>query len=262
MGRLLSTSLISLPHLACAGDNATTIETKGSYTTVLVKQIGYSNVATVYCGLSGGTYTTHTCTRAAINISSTGYGNTAKAFSQWSNHSDNVFTVTQNGNNNYGYADLDDDENQGIVIQTGDSNHGEILMAGDNNVYKITQTGDSKYAKMYAFGDNADSTVVQSGTGQQNAYIYNANAADNNSSTVTQSGSGNHDADIFWYSDADDGTAVITQSGSGNHTARLKFWTDDYNVQVTQGGASNKSFVATYNCVSNCTKSVTITQYD
>ena len=161
MGRLLSISLISLPFLAFAGDNATTIETKGSYTTVLVKQIGYSNVATVYCGLSGGTYTTHTCTRAAINISSTGYGNTAKAFSQWSNHSDNVFTVTQNGNNNYGYADLDDDENQGIVIQTGDSNHGEILMAGDNNVYKITQTGDSKYAKSYAFGDNADITVVQ-----------------------------------------------------------------------------------------------------
>ena len=135
-------------------------------------------------------------------------------------------------------------------------------MAGDDNVYTISQTGNSKYAKMYAFGDNADSTITQSGTGQHNAYIYNANYADNNSSTITQSGSGDHDADIWWYSDADNGIASITQSGSGNHTARLNFYNDDWNVSVTQSGATNKSFTATYNCITNCTKTLTVTQSD
>ena len=260
MVRLLLISLISFPLIA--GNNAMSVQHKGSNTEINIKQVGYTNNATVFCGLSGGAYSTHTCTRAVININTTGSGNTAKAYSQWSNHTDNVFTITQNGNNNYGYLDLDKDDNTGIITQNGNSNTGIVLMAGDDNTYTISQTGNSKYAKMYAFGDDADSTITQSGTGAHNAYIYNYNYADNNSSTITQSGSGDHDADIFWYSDADNGVASITQSGSGDHTARLNFYRDNYNVGVTQSGANDKSFTATYNCVSNCTKTLTITQYD
>lgn len=262
MVRSLLISLISFSCIISSGDNTTNVHTKGSNSNIYVKQVGYTNVATVYCGLSQGNYSTHTCTRADIDIVSTGDNNEAKAFSQWSNHSDNTFTITQTGDGNLGYLDLDNDDNTGTITQIGDNNHGEVLMAGDDNVYTISQTGNSKYAKMYAFGDNADSTITQSGTGQHNAYIYNANYADNNSSTITQSGSGDHDADIWWYSDADDGIASITQSGSGNHTARLNFYNDDWNVGVTQSGATNKSFTATYNCITNCTKTLTITQYD
>ena len=136
-------------------------------------------------------YSTHTCTRATININTTGHGNTARAYSQWSNHEDNVFTITQTGDSNFAYLDLDKDDNVGVITQNGNSNHGEVLMAGDDNAYTISQTGNSKYAKMYAFGDDADSTVG-----------------------------------------------------------------------VTQSGANDKSFTATYNCVSSCTKTLTITQYD
>jgi len=213
MVRSLLISLISFSCIISSGDNTTNVHTKGSYSDIYVKQVGYTNVATVYCGLSQGNYSTHTCTRADIDIVSTGDNNEAKAFSQWSNHSDNTFTITQTGDGNLGYLDLDNDDNTGTITQIGDNNHGEVLMAGDDNVYTISQTGNSKYAKMYAFGDNADSTITQSGTGQHNAYIYNANYADNNSSTITQSGSGDHDADIWWYSDADNGIASITQSG-------------------------------------------------
>ena len=258
--KYLLITLLSLPLVA--GNNAITVQHKGNDSVINIKQVGYTNNATVYCGLSAGIYSTHTCTRAVINLNTTGHGNTTKAYSQWSNHEDNVFTITQTGDNNYGYLDLDKDDNTAILTQNGNSNTGIVLMAGDDNTYTISQTGNSKYAKMYAFGDDADSTITQSGSGAHNAYIYNYNYADNNSSTITQSGSGAHDADIFWYSDADDGVASITQSGSGDHTARLNFYNDDWNVGVTQSGANDKSFTATYNCVSNCTKTLTITQYD
>ena len=111
MVRLLLISLISLPLVA--GNNAINIQHKGNNSVINVKQVGYTNNATVFCGLSGGVYSTHTCTRAVINLNTTGHGNTAKAYSQWSNHTDNVFTITQNGDNNYGYLDLDKDDNTG-----------------------------------------------------------------------------------------------------------------------------------------------------
>jgi len=122
MVRLLLISLISLPLVA--GNNAINIQHKGTSSVINVKQVGYTNNATVYCGLSSGIYSTHTCTRAVINLTSTGHGNTAKAYSQWSNHTDNVFTITQKGHNNYGYLDLDNDDNTGVITQNGNSNNG------------------------------------------------------------------------------------------------------------------------------------------
>jgi len=40
----------------------------------------------------------------------------------------------------------------------------------------------------------------------------------------------------------------------------MKFYTDDYDVTVVQKGTTNKSYSATFNCSSNCTKTITITQ--
>ena len=40
----------------------------------------------------------------------------------------------------------------------------------------------------------------------------------------------------------------------------MKFYTDDYNLNVTQSGTNNQSYTATFNCTSNCTKTITITQ--
>ena len=76
MVRLLLISLISFPLIA--GNNAMSVQHKGSNTEINIKQVGYTNNATVFCGLSGGAYSTHTCTRAVININTTGSGNTAK----------------------------------------------------------------------------------------------------------------------------------------------------------------------------------------
>ena len=84
--------------------------------------------------------------------------------------------------------------------------------------------------------------------------------SDNNSATVTQYGTGNKDADIFFYADADNSTVNLTQYGTGSHAANMKFYTDDYTVDVTQLGATNQSYTATFNCTSGCTKTITITQ--
>ena len=40
----------------------------------------------------------------------------------------------------------------------------------------------------------------------------------------------------------------------------MKFYTDNYDVTVTQKGATNQSYTATFNCTSGCTKTITITQ--
>ena len=58
MVRLLLLSLISLPLVA--GNNAINIQHKGNNSVINVKQVGYTNNATVFCGLSGGVYSTHT----------------------------------------------------------------------------------------------------------------------------------------------------------------------------------------------------------
>ena len=43
---------------------------------------------------------------------------------------------------------------------------------------------------------------------------------------------------------------------------KLNFYTDDYNVDATQSGATNKSITVNYNCSTNCNKTVTINQGD
>ena len=40
----------------------------------------------------------------------------------------------------------------------------------------------------------------------------------------------------------------------------MKFYTTGYDVGVTQSGATNQSYTATFNCTSECTKTITITQ--
>ena len=70
----------------------------------------------------------------------------------------------------------------------------------------------------------------------------------NNASGATASVSGTN-------SDVD-----LTQTGAGAHVANMKFYTDNYNVNVTQQGSTNQSYSATFNCTSGCTKTITITQ--
>ncbi|HBY85242.1 MAG TPA: hypothetical protein DEO86_05140, partial [Colwellia sp.] len=64
----------------------------------------------------------------------------------------------------------------------------------------------------------------------------------------------------FWYNDADNSQVVLTQQGNGSHTANMKFYTDDYNVNVIQRGVNNQAYSVTFNCISNCTKTISITQ--
>jgi len=236
--RSLLISLISFFCLSLyAGDNSTEIRTKGSSTVIYIDQIGASNVARVWCGLSEGNYTTHKCKNATIDIDQNGTGNTARAYSQVANHTGNEYKIDQDGNDNFGYIDADDDSNDMDIIQDGNNNDAEIYMQGDDNVYKITQTGDDKEGEIRAFGDDSEFTITQSGSGEHYAKIYASGSADNN------------DADI-------------TQTGSGDHYMRLNFYTDDYNVNATQSGTTNKSITATYNCSNNCNKTITINQND
>jgi len=234
--RSLLISLISFFCLSLyAGDNATEVRIKGSSTVIYIDQIGTSNVTRVWCGLSEGTYTTHNCSNATIDIDQNGIGNTARAYSQVANHTGNEYKIEQDGNDNFGYIDADDDSNDMDIIQNGNNNDAEIYMQGDNNNYKITQTGNDKEGEIRAFGDSSEFNITQSGSGEHYAKIYASGAADNN------------DADI-------------TQTGSGDHYMRLNFYTDDYNVTATQSGATNKSITATYNCSNNCNKTITINQ--
>ena len=231
-------SLISLFTVcAYAGDNSTEIRTKGSSTVIYIDQIGTGNVARVWCGLSEGNYNTHNCSNATIDIDQDGTDNIARAYSQVANHTGNEYKIDQDGNDNFGYIDADDDSNDMDIIQDGNNNDAEIYMQGDDNVYKITQTGDDKEGEIRAFGDDSEFTI-------------------------TQSGSGEHYAKIYASGYADDNEADITQTGSGDHYMRLNFYTDDYNVNATQSGTTNKSITATYNCNNNCNKTITINQSD
>lgn len=236
--KLLLISLISLFTVCSyAGDNSTEIRTKGTSSLIHIDQIGTSNTARVWCGLSEGTYNTHNCSNAEIDIDQEGTGNTARAYSQVANHTGNEYKIDQDGNDNFGYIDADDDSNDMDVIQNGNDNDATIYMQGDDNIYKITQTGDDKEGIIRAFGDDSEFTITQSGSGEHYAKIYASGSADNN------------DADI-------------AQTGSGNHSMTLNFYTDDYNVDATQSGSTPKSITATYNCSINCTKTITINQSD
>ena len=257
-------SLISLPSFA--GDNYLSIITKGTGTNITAKQVGNGNSSYILCGanssgsMPGTTYASHTCGSATLNTTVIGNSNTTRLYTVWSNNMDNAYTITVTGDDNFVWLDQDEDDNVSTITQTGNDNHAEQLGSGDDNVYSITQTGNDKYAKIFGFADDSDYTVLQYGTGAHNTYIYNYPNADNNSATVTQYGSGNKDADIFFYNDADNTVVNLTQYGAGAHAANMKFYTDDYNLNVTQKGATNQSYTATFNCTQNCTKTITITQ--
>ena len=131
--------------------------------------------------------------------------------------------------------------------------------SGVDNSYKIEQDGESHYGKIISFGDDGDIWITQEGSGDHNAYVYNSGSAHRNDTRLIQKGSGNKDADVFWYG-ADDGELTLTQQGNGSHTSNMKFYTDDYDVTVVQKGTTNKSYSATFNCSSNCDKTISITQ--
>jgi len=255
--------LISLHSIQAFADNTVVVQTKGSGSSITVQQVGSGNVTGVYCGLGSfdsSLVNTHNCDNATIGVSIDGSSNIVYAQSVWSNHDSQVWSITVDGNDNYAVIDMDQDDNTATIIQNGNDNDALILGSGNNNVYKIEQTGDDMYAKFQTFADNSDIWSTQEGTGNHNVYVFNANQADNNSTRVIQKGSGNKDADIFWYNDADNGQVVLTQQGNGSHSANMKFYTDDYNVNVIQKGVNNQAYSVTFDCVSNCTKTISITQ--
>ncbi|GEM_PF-2359166 len=259
--RFIFISLLSLPVFAA--DNSVEIDTKGSNTSIYIDQIG-SNTARVWCGLSNGTYDTHTCSSATIDIDQDGTGNLAKAYSQYTNHTGNEYTITQDGNDNVGYIDADEDNNEMTITQDGDDMYGEIYMSGDDNVYSINQSGTGDhYAKFYAFGDDSTWTATQSGSGNHNAYIKSCGNCNNNDATITQSGSGAKDGDIeFRNNPADNSTVNLTQSGNGAHVGNIRVEQGNYTVNATQTGATVKNYTVVLDCTASCNKTVTVNQYD
>ena len=249
----------SLPSLA--GDNLITIQTQGTGTTITASQAGSSNTTAIYCGLGSfdnSLVSNHTCDGATITVDVTGDSNVTYSQSVWSNHDDQTWITTVTGNSNYSVIDMDESGSTSRITQDGNDHQAWILGSGVDNVYKIEQDGESHYGKIISFGDDGDIWITQEGSGDHNAYVYNSGSAHNNSTRLIQKGSGNKDADIFWY--ADDGDVTLTQQGNGSHTSNMKFYTDDYDVTVVQKGWTNKSYTATFNCTSNCNKTITITQ--
>ena len=259
--RFIFISLISLPVFAA--DNSVEIDLKGN-SSIYIDQIGSGNTARVWCGLSNGTYATHTCNSATIDIDQDGTGNLAKAYSQYTNHTGNEYTITQDGNDNIGYIDADEDDNELLIAQTGDDKEAEIYMSGDDNVYTISQSGTGEhYAKFYAFGDDSTWTATQSGSGNHNAYIKSCGNCNNNDATITQSGSGNKDGDIeFRNNPADNSTVNLIQSGDGAHVGNIRVQQGNYTVNATQTGTTVKNYTVVLDCTSNCNKTVTVSQYD
>lgn len=264
MGRAITVLLFfSLPSFA--GDNLITVKMQGTGTNITTKQVGSSNTTGVYCGLGSFDNTliqNHNCDGATITINVTGDSNQAYTQSVWSNHDGQSWITTVNGNSNYSVIDMDEDDTTSTIIQTGNDHQAWILGSGDDNVYKIEQDGESQYGKIISFADDSDIWITQEGTGDHNAYVYNSSGGDNTSTRLIQKGSGNKDADIFWYSGADDGEVTLTQQGNGAHTSLMRFYTGDYDVTVVQKGATNKAYTATFNCTSNCNKTISITQQD
>jgi hypothetical protein len=244
-----------------AGDNLITIQTQGTGTTITASQAGSSNTTGIYCGLGSfdnSLVSNHTCDGATITVDVTGDSNVTYSQSVWSNHDDQTWITTVTGNSNYAVIDMDESGSTSRITQDGNDHQAWILGSGVDNVYKIEQDGEGMYSKIISFGDDGTVWVTQEGSGDHNAYVYNSGSAHNNSTRLIQKGSGNKDADVFWY--ADDGDLNLTQQGNGSHTSNLKFYTDDYDVTVVQKGWTNKSYSATFNCTSNCNKTITITQ--
>ena len=256
-----TTLLLFFSLHSLAGDNLITVQTQGTGTTITAKQAGSSNTTAIYCGLGSfdnSLVSNHSCDSATITVDVTGDSNVAYSQSVWSNHDDQTWITTVTGNSNYSVIDMDESGSTSRITQDGDDHQAWILGSGVDNVYKIEQDGESHYAKIISFGDDGDIWITQEGSGDHNAYVYNSGSAHNNSTRLIQKGSGNKDADVWWY--ADDGDLTLTQQGNGSHTSNIKFYTDDYDVTVVQKGTTNKSYSATFNCSSNCDKTITITQ--
>jgi hypothetical protein len=256
-----TTLLLFFSLHSLAGDNLITIQTQGTGTTITASQAGSSNTTGIYCGLGSfdnSLVSNHTCDGATITVDVTGDSNVTYSQSVWSNHDDQTWITTVTGNSNYAVIDMDESGSTSRITQDGDDHQAWILGSGVDNVYKIEQDGESHYGKIISFGDDGDIWITQEGSGDHNAYVYNSGSAHNNSTRLIQKGSGNKDADVWWY--ADDGDLTLTQQGNGSHTSNIKFYTDDYDVTVVQKGTTNKSYTATFNCTSNCNKTITITQ--
>ena len=256
-----TTLLLFFSLHSLAGDNTITIQTQGTGTTITASQAGSSNTTAIYCGLGSfdnSLVSNHSCDSATITVDVTGDSNVAYSQSVWSNHDDQTWITTVTGNSNYAVIDMDESGSTSRITQDGDDHQAWILGSGVDNVYKIEQSGESQYGKIISFGDDGDIWITQEGSGDHNAYVYNSGSAHNNSTRLIQKGSGNKDADVFWY--ADDGDLTLTQQGNGSHTSNMKFYTDDYDVTVVQKGTTNKSYSATFNCSSNCNKTITIMQ--
>ena len=260
--RFILISLLSFP--LWAAENSIEVDTKGSNSSIYIDQIGSGNTARVWCGLSNGTYATHSCSSATVDIDQNGTGNLAKAYSQYTNHAGNEYTIVQTGDDNIGYIDADEDDNELTISQIGDNMEGEIFMSGDDNVYTVSQSGTGDhYAKFYAFGDDSTWTATQSGTGNHNAYIKSCNNCNNNDATITQSGSGAKDGDIeFKNNPADNSTVNLTQSGDGAHVGNIRVEQGDYTVNATQTGVSAKAYTVILDCTASCNKTVTVNQFD
>jgi hypothetical protein len=123
-------------------DNSVDIDTKGTSTSIYIKQSGSGNTARVWCGLSAGTYATHTCSSATIDIDQDGTGNLAKKLLSVHQPHSNEYDDQQDGNDQHlAYIDADEDNNEMTISQTGSDMYAEIYMSGDSNVYTISQTG-------------------------------------------------------------------------------------------------------------------------
>ena len=61
-------ALIILTNVVYASNNTIAIQTKGTSTSISIDQSGTSNTTTVWCGLSGGAYATHSCSNATMTI--------------------------------------------------------------------------------------------------------------------------------------------------------------------------------------------------
>ena len=157
-----------------------------------------------------------------------------------------------------------------LNLYAGDNNV-EIRTKGSSSLIHIDQIGSGNTARVWCGlsegtytthnCSNAEIDIDQNGTGNTaRAYSQVANHT-GNEYKIDQDGNDN-----FGYIDAsgsaDNNDATITQTGSGDHYMKLNFYTDDYNVDATQSGATNKSITVNYNCSTNCNKTVTINQGD
>ena len=150
---LLYFSLLSA--YAHGDTNTITVQTKGTGSSITVKQVGSGNITGVYCGLGSfdnSLVSTHNCDNATISIIVDGVSNIAYAQSVWSNHDGQSWTIDIDGNDNYAVIDMDEDDDESIIEQTGNDNDAWILGSGNNNEYKIEQTGNNMYAKSAFLG--------------------------------------------------------------------------------------------------------------